>query len=141
MSATVTNGRPHRKQLSDQLDRLDSIIDALADALPEAVRDAVQEGTREAVRQLLTEVLASPETVALIRQAVAHNPAPPAAPAEETRTRRAAAFLARCRARLAGAARAAGRVLTAAKGLLAAAAALAKARAAGYSDARIQRGG
>jgi hypothetical protein len=29
MSATTTDGRPARKQLSDQLDRLDTIIDAL----------------------------------------------------------------------------------------------------------------
>jgi hypothetical protein len=31
MSATETNSRPGRKQLSDQLDRLDTILDALAD--------------------------------------------------------------------------------------------------------------
>ena len=36
MTAT-TNGKPQRKQLSDQIDRLDTIIDALADAPPEAV--------------------------------------------------------------------------------------------------------
>ena len=48
MSApTVTNGKP-RKQLSDQLDRLDSIIDALAEGLPGAVTDACREGARAA---------------------------------------------------------------------------------------------
>ena len=30
-TATLTNGTARRKQLSDQLDRLDGIIDALAD--------------------------------------------------------------------------------------------------------------
>ncbi|MCE9562625.1 MAG: hypothetical protein K8U57_11300 [Planctomycetes bacterium] len=35
MAATATmNGKPQRKQLADQLDRLDSIIDALAEGLP-----------------------------------------------------------------------------------------------------------
>ena len=35
-TAPATNGRAPRKQLSDQLDRLDAIIDVLADGLPEA---------------------------------------------------------------------------------------------------------
>lgn len=57
MSASVAcpNGRP-RKQLSDQLDRLDGIIDLLADALPEAVRD----GLADAVRRLAADALADP---------------------------------------------------------------------------------
>ena len=61
MSATMTaNGKP-RKQLSDQLDRLDAIIDALGEALPEAVTDAARAGSRQAVLDAITEVLTSPE--------------------------------------------------------------------------------
>src|SRR5436309_9699959 len=68
MSATTetTNGRPQRKQLSDQLDRLDTIIDALAEALPEAVADATREGARQAVRDVVLELLGNPELRALI---------------------------------------------------------------------------
>ena len=65
MSVTMTNGKPQRKQLSDQLDRLDSIIDVLADALPEAVRDAVRDGTREAVKDAVVEILTRPDLRAL----------------------------------------------------------------------------
>jgi len=49
MTATM-NGRPQRKQLSDQLDRLDTMIDCLSDALPQAVADATREGTRDPER-------------------------------------------------------------------------------------------
>ena len=77
MTAT-TNGRP-RKQLSDQLDRMDTIIDALAEALPEAVADATREGARQAVRDVVLEVLANPDLRALV--AGLAPAAPPAAPA------------------------------------------------------------
>jgi hypothetical protein len=70
MSTATLNGKPQRKQLSDQLDRLDGIIDALADALPEAVRDAVHDGTKTALHQLIVETLTNPSTLAMIRQAV-----------------------------------------------------------------------
>jgi hypothetical protein len=61
MSATdALNAKP-RKQLSDQLDRLDTIIDALGEALPEAVADAAREGTRAAVREAILEILANPD--------------------------------------------------------------------------------
>jgi hypothetical protein len=66
MSATtLTNGKP-RKQLSDQLDRLDGILDALADGLPGAVADACREGARQAVKDAIIEVLTNPELRALI---------------------------------------------------------------------------
>ncbi len=83
MTATVTaNGKPQRKQLSDQLDRMDSIIDALADALPEAVADACREGARQAVKDAVVEILASPELRTLITGlAAARVVPPPAAPA------------------------------------------------------------
>ncbi len=78
MTATATtNGRP-RKQLSDQLDRMDTIIDALAEALPEAVADATREGARQAVRDVVLELLANPDLRAMI--AGIAPAAPPATP-------------------------------------------------------------
>ena len=70
MTATATvaapNGRAPRKQLSDQLDRLDAIIDVLADGLPEAVADACREGARQAVKDAVVEILTNPELRALL---------------------------------------------------------------------------
>ena len=69
MSATATvaapNGRAPRKQLSDQLDRLDTIIDVLAEGLPGAVADACREGARQAVKDAVVEILTNPELRAL----------------------------------------------------------------------------
>ena len=48
MTIEMLNGRPRRKQLSDQLDRFDGIIDALANGLPEAVAAATREGAKQA---------------------------------------------------------------------------------------------
>jgi hypothetical protein len=78
MTATATtNGKPQRKQLSDQIDRLDTIIDALAEALPEAVADACREGARQAVKDAVVEILASPELRTLITGLAAARIAPP----------------------------------------------------------------
>lgn len=66
MSETTINGRPKRKQLSEQLDRLDGIIDALAEGLNKAVADAAREGTRLAVKDAILEILTNPELRALI---------------------------------------------------------------------------
>src|SRR5262249_56763435 len=78
---TMTNGRA-RKTLSDQLDRLDSILDGLSEALSESVAAAVKEATAQAVQQAvqatLTELLTSPELLSLISGARA--PAPIAEP-------------------------------------------------------------
>ena len=63
---TTSNGRPQRKQLSDQLDRLDGIIDALADGLNQAVVTAAKDGTRSAVKEILTELLTNPDILAMI---------------------------------------------------------------------------
>jgi len=52
-----------RKQLADQLDRLDGIIDLLADGLPAAVADATRAGTRQA----LVELLADPDVLARLK--------------------------------------------------------------------------
>src|SRR5436305_4270712 len=73
MSATTinptTNGKPQRKQLSDQLDRLDGIIDCLADGLNQAVADAAREGTRLAVKDAIVEILTNPDLRAAVRAA------------------------------------------------------------------------
>jgi len=109
MSATLTNGRP-RKQLADQLDRLDAILDGLAEALNQAVADAAREGTRLAVKEAVVEIVTDPHLRALL----APNPAAPApVPVASERTAPAApapvpkhGFWARLKA-TAGAARAA----------------------------------
>ena len=74
--ATMINGRPQRKQLSDQLDRLDSIIDGLCDGLPEAIAAAAREGTRSAVKDAILEVMTNPDLRAMIQNLA---PAPVAA--------------------------------------------------------------
>lgn len=76
MSATLTNGKPQRKQLGDQLDRLDGIIDCLADALPAAVADTVRDGARQAVKDAVLELLANPELRSLFARPTAEPPAP-----------------------------------------------------------------
>jgi len=82
MSATATmNGRPQRKQLGDQLDRLDSIIDALAEGLPGAVADACRDGARLAVKDAIIEILSNPELRAMLtpmRPEPVVTPPPPA---------------------------------------------------------------
>src|SRR5579863_1570681 len=70
--STIANGRPQRKQLSDQLDRLDSIIDALAEGLPAAVAAAAREGTRAAVKDAILEILTNPDLRTMIQS---HAPA------------------------------------------------------------------
>ncbi|MFO0938652.1 MAG: hypothetical protein U0798_19290 [Gemmataceae bacterium] len=67
MSATMSlNGHP-RKQLSDQLDRLDGILDVLGEGLNSAVADAMKNGTRVAVKEALVEILTNGEFLAAIR--------------------------------------------------------------------------
>jgi hypothetical protein len=61
---TIDNGHGQRKQLSWQLDRLDTILDGLADALNESVADAVKDVVgqvvRESVETTIREVLGNP---------------------------------------------------------------------------------
>ena len=83
-STTQSNSKP-KKTLSDQLDRLDSIIDVLGEGINETVTDAVRQAVtvavREALQALVREALTNPE---LLRQLAAlaapHLPqqAPPA---------------------------------------------------------------
>jgi hypothetical protein len=93
MPATL-NGRPQvqRRQLADQLDRLDLILDGLADALNGAVADAA----RIAARAAVLEALAAADRRAQV--------APPASPAPSLWERLKSA-LARLRDRVVGLAR------------------------------------
>jgi len=77
-TTTVTNGKPHRKQLADQLDRLDAILDAIAEGLPGAVTDACREGARAAVKDAIIEIVTNPELRALLGTAPAPVGATPA---------------------------------------------------------------
>lgn len=71
MSATMSlNGKP-RKQLADQLDRLDGILDVLGDGLSAAVADAMKAGTAAAVKEALVEVLTNPNLLATLRAGLA----------------------------------------------------------------------
>jgi hypothetical protein len=79
MTATL-NGRPPRKQLGDQLDRLDGILDVLADALPAAVADACREGARQAMKEVVLELLTNPD----VRAMLGGGGTPPPAPAMPT---------------------------------------------------------
>src|SRR4051812_32393014 len=83
-TTTATNGRPQRKQLSDQLDRLDAILDVIAEGLPGAVTDACREGARAAVKDAIIQIFTDPELRALLAPAapspVAAAPAPEPGP-------------------------------------------------------------
>src|SRR5262249_36943588 len=61
----AADGRPRRKTLSDQLDRLDGVIDDLSDGLNQAVAHAAERGVstavEKAVQGVLQAALASPE--------------------------------------------------------------------------------
>jgi hypothetical protein len=71
---TTKNGQP-RKSLSEQIDRLDSVIDALAVGLNEAVATVVQEAVagavERAVKAALVEVLTNPSVLEHLRPAAA----------------------------------------------------------------------
>jgi hypothetical protein len=79
---TNTINRP-RKNLADQINRLDSILDGLSDNLNEAVASAVQQAVAAAVKEAVTtgvtqaivEVLTNPELRLLL-----HPPKTPAPP-------------------------------------------------------------
>jgi hypothetical protein len=97
MTATInTNAKPPRKQLSDQLDRLDGILDALSEGLNGAVADAAREGTRLAVRDAIVEIMTDPTLRTRLHDASAPEPAPSAA--EPTASPQKPGFWARLKA-------------------------------------------
>jgi hypothetical protein len=71
---TNTINRP-RKNLSEQIDRLDSILDGLSESLNEAVTTAVKEAVTSGVQHAIVEVLTNPELQQLL-----HPPKPPDPP-------------------------------------------------------------
>ena len=102
MSATATNSKPARKQLADQLDRLDSLIDTLGAGLNQAVADACREGARAAVREVLVELISNPDLMAAVRSTVPTAPTPndepPSPPAKPPVTPAAKSFWGRVKA-------------------------------------------
>jgi hypothetical protein len=71
MTMTLGNDRVQRKNLSDQLDRLDSILDALSDGLNQAVASTVEEAVGKAVQVAVKEVLSNTELLRLLRSQTA----------------------------------------------------------------------
>jgi hypothetical protein len=71
----IPDSKPRRKQLSDQLDRLDGIIDGLSEGLNGAVADAAREGTRLAVKDAIVEIMTDPALRARLHQATEPGPA------------------------------------------------------------------
>jgi hypothetical protein len=86
-TATISNAKPPRKQLSDQLDRLDSILDGLSDGLNSAVAEATREGTRLAVRDAVVEMMTDPALRSKLHHATA-----PETPVELARAERTPGF-------------------------------------------------
>src|SRR5262245_18997612 len=78
MTRPMSNGNAQRKQLSSQLDRLDTVLGGLADALNRsvayAVKDVVGQMVKESVETTIREVLGNPE---LLQAALGqHTPQP-----------------------------------------------------------------
>jgi hypothetical protein len=108
MSATVMNGKP-RKQLSDELNRLeaqmdrhDQILDALSEGLTGAVKDAATEGTRLAVKDAIVEILTDPSLRTALHEATAPAATPKAESVWAKLKAKVAAAAARARAKVAG---------------------------------------
>jgi hypothetical protein len=102
---TVSNSNPPRRQLSDQIDRLDRVLDGLAEGLNSAVADAAREGTRLAVKDAIVEILTEPTLRARLHQATAPEP-----PGDGDRPARRPGFWARLKARTAQAFQSAGQI-------------------------------
>ena len=64
-----TNGRFQRKQLSNQLDRFDTMLDGLSEALNETIAGAVRDGTRLALKDAVVEILTDPALRSKLRDA------------------------------------------------------------------------
>ena len=70
MSQMTINGRP-RKQLAEQIDRLELTVSNLGEGLRGAVREATTQAVREAVGELVAEVVTNPDVAAFFRNAQA----------------------------------------------------------------------
>ena len=84
MSTSINTNGQARKNLADQIDRLDGMLDGLSDGLNEAVADAVKNAVGAAVQQavqaVLREVLSKPELLARIEAAPPAKTEPVATP-------------------------------------------------------------
>jgi hypothetical protein len=101
-TVTPTNDRP-RKSLAEQLDRLDAILDGLSEALQGAVADAVQHAVavavKDAVQGVLSELLANPAVLAMLRGPTTPAPErPPATSAPSPVRQRLAGLVGRAKA-------------------------------------------
>jgi hypothetical protein len=80
MSTDTLNSAP-RKQLADQIDRLDHILDGLGDAIPAVVGDAVRQAVRDGVQAAIAEILTNRDLLDALRPQTPTEvpmPAPPA---------------------------------------------------------------
>src|SRR5947208_782729 len=91
MTSPHANGRSKRPSLSEQINRLDSILDGLSDGLNDAVADAVKAAVAIAVKEALREILTSPAILAKLQPlpvATVAEPAPTPAPKRTTLSQR-----------------------------------------------------
>jgi hypothetical protein len=79
MTQMTTNGRP-RKQLSEQIDRLELTMSNLGEGVRGAVREATTQAVREAVGDLVAEVVTNPDIAAMFRTAQAQAARPKPSP-------------------------------------------------------------
>jgi hypothetical protein len=104
MQTMMTNSKV-RKSLSEQIDRLDTILDGLAEALNGAVADAVTQAVglavKEAVQTVLTEVLSDPALRAQLQGSAVAPIAADAYPAIRSTGSSMASRVAQCAAHLA----------------------------------------
>jgi hypothetical protein len=78
MSTATLNNVP-RRQLSEQIDRLDHILDGLGDAIPAVVGDAVRQAVKEGVQAAIAEILSQRDLLDALRpQAQIEVPVSPA---------------------------------------------------------------
>jgi hypothetical protein len=73
---TISNGKPKRKQLSEQLDRFDALLDGLSEGLTGMIADSAREGVRLAVKDAVLEIMTSPELRARLHDATAPEARP-----------------------------------------------------------------
>src|SRR5262245_35893661 len=88
---TTNNTTRPRKNLADQIDRLDSILDGLSEGLNEAVTTAVKEAVTTGVQQAIVEVLTNPELQQLLHPP--KTPAPPPPPPARSESSGGGGFL------------------------------------------------
>ncbi len=81
MSTDTLNHTP-RRQLSEQIDRLDHILDGLGEAIPAVVGDAVRQAVREGVQAAITEILSQRDLLDALRPQAPTEVPMTASPAE-----------------------------------------------------------